>query len=183
VIIQTAALAFASGCHSIVFTPGYQSTVQSPEWVVGNKGITQIPRSKDNNWQVDPQKLREAIQDDTKFLILNEPYNPGGIVMSLKLLQEVIEICQQHDIVILGDEVYRLLEHDESDRIPPIATAYEKGISAVTMSKPLGGYGITIGWLACSDKDMVQRLVDVQVCIGRYNTIQWNRLHYLITNI
>jgi len=177
VALQTAALAFAKGCHSIVFTPGYQSTVESPEWAVGNKGITKISRQPDNQWQVDAQTLREAIREDTKFLILNEPFNPGGIIMSADLQQEIIDICRQHDIVILCDEVYRLLEHDPANtRIPAIANAYEKGISAVTMSKPWGGCGITIGWLACSDLGMVQRLVDVQYfgtsCVSRASEIQ-----------
>lgn len=76
IALQTAALAFASNdVHSIVFTPGYQSTVESPLWAMHNKGITQIPRTPENNWQVDPQKLRDAIREDTKFLILNEPHN------------------------------------------------------------------------------------------------------------
>ncbi|KAL9184788.1 hypothetical protein ACHAXT_012758 [Thalassiosira profunda] len=57
-----------------------------------------------------------------------------------------------------------------------MANAYEKGISAVTMSKPWGGCGITIGWLACPDKEMVQRLVDVQyfgtACPSRASEVQ-----------
>jgi hypothetical protein len=42
--------------------------------------------------------------------------------------------------------VYRLLEHDSQDRLPAMADAYHKGISLVTLSKPWGGCGITIGW-------------------------------------
>ena len=178
IAIQTAALAFATnGCHSIVFTPGYQSTVESPEWAVGNGGITKIARQPENQWQVDPRKLREAIRENTKFVILNEPYNPGGIVMNSELQHEVIEICRQHDITILCDEVYRLLEHNPAEtRIPAMANAYERGISAVAMSKPWGGCGITIGWLACSDLNMIQKLVDVQyfgtACVSRASEIQ-----------
>lgn len=177
VAIQTTSLLFAKGCHSIVFTPGYQSTVESPGWSLGNEGVTKIERRAENDWQIDPQKVREAIRENTKYLILNEPYNPGGIVMSLEQQSEIIEICRQHDIVILCDEVYRLLEHDPSQtRIPPMANAYERGVSCVTMSKPWGGCGITIGWLACSDASMIQRLVDVQyfgtACVSRASEIQ-----------
>jgi len=177
VAIQTAALAFASnGVHSIVFTPGYQSTVESPEWAIGNAGVTQIPRHPDNNWQVDISKFKEAIRPNTKFVILNEPWNPGGIVMRHHLQQEIIDICRAHSIVILCDEVYRLLEHNECDRLPAMANAYEKGISAVTMSKPWGACGVTIGWLACQDLSMVQRLVDAQyfgtACVSRASEIQ-----------
>lgn len=187
VALQTAALTFARDCHSIVFTPGYQSTVESPEWAKSSQGVTQIPRSPDNNWQVDPDKLNSAIQPNTRFLILNEPHNPSGVIMSRELQEQVIEICRENDIVILCDEVYRLLEHDHDpeeidattssfSRIPSMANAYEKGISAVTMSKPWGGCGISIGWLVCRDPSMVQRLVDVQyfaaACVSRASEIQ-----------
>ena len=177
VAIQTAALAFATNGHSIVFTPGYQSTVESPLWAVNNEGITKIQRLPSNNWQVDVQKLREAIiPNKTKFLILNEPNNPSGLVMSVELQQQVIDVCREHDIIILCDEVYRLLEHDDDARLPPIANVYEKGISCVTMSKPWGGCGITIGWLACQDMSMIQQLIDVQyfgcACVSRASEIQ-----------
>jgi len=76
----------------------------------------------------------------------------------------------------LCDEVYRLLEHSDEFRLPAMANAYEKGISVVAMSKPWGGCGITIGWLACEDKEMVQRMVDVQyfgtACVSRASEIQ-----------
>lgn len=181
VAIQTAALVFAKNCHSIVFTPGYQSTVESPEWAMrgdDHHSVTQIPRSPENNWQVDLQLVKAAIQENTRFLILNEPYNPGGILMTSRLQHEVIDLCRQHGIVVLCDEVYRLLEHDpiQTTRISTMANAYALGISAVTMSKPWGGCGITIGWLACSNLEMIQQLVDVQyfgtACVSRASEIQ-----------
>lgn len=135
--VQTAAQAFASGgCHSIVFSPGYQSTIDSPNWVAGNGGVTTLSRRAEDGWQVRPDDIRKAIRPNTGYLILNEPYNPGGVVMDAELQREVIEICREHGIVVLCDEVYRLLEHRDADRLPSMAEAYEKGVSAVTMSKP-----------------------------------------------
>jgi aspartate/methionine/tyrosine aminotransferase len=76
----------------------------------------------------------------------------------------------------LCDEAYRLLEHDEKDRLPAMADIYENGISACTMSKPWGGCGITIGWLALQDLELKQKLVDVQyfgtACASRASEIQ-----------
>lgn len=78
VAIQNASLAFAAGCHSIVFTPGYQSTVESPGWASNSEGISIIERSPDNDWQIDPSELRAAIKANTKYMIINEPHNPGN---------------------------------------------------------------------------------------------------------
>lgn len=142
--------------------------------------MTVLRRRPENDWAVDLGELRDAIRPETTLLILNEPHNPSGIVMSSTLQREVVELCRENDIAVLCDEVYRLLEHADGEgggtRIPAMASAYERGISAVAMSKPWGGCGITVGWLACRDPDIVQRLIDVQyfncACVGRASEIQ-----------
>jgi len=87
-----------------------------------------------------------------------------------------VEVCQQHGIIILSDEVYRLLEHDDKDRIPAMADAYNRGISCVTLSKPWGACGVTIGWLACQDLQMIEKLWDCQyfgtACMSRASEVQ-----------
>ena len=58
------------------------------------------------------------------------------------------DIAEKNGMYLLSDEAYRLLEHDVNDRLPPMADLYARGLSACTLSKPWGGCGITIGWLA-----------------------------------
>ena len=92
--------------------------------------------------------------------------------MSLERQEKLKEIAEKHNIYILCDEVYRLLEHDPKDRLPAMADFYRKGISAVTLSKPWGACGVTIGWLAFQDISVKQKLVDVQyfgTACPRYN--------------
>ena len=43
-----------------------------------------------------------------------------------------------------------------------MADLYERGLSVGALSKPWGGCGITIGWIAFQDLGLRQRLVDVQ---------------------
>ena len=71
-------------------------------------------------------------------------------------------MAKRNGIYILSDEVYRLLEHDPKNRLPAMADAYELGLSAVTLSKPWGACGVSIGWLAFRDLNIKQKLVDVQ---------------------
>ena len=176
VAIQVAAQAFARHCHSIVFVPGYQSTIESPEWAMGSKGVTQLQRRVNNRWQIDMDEIKTAIRDDTKYMVINEPYNPGGIVMSHDAQTKLVKLCRKHGITILSDEVYRLLEHDAKDQIPAMADAYERGLSCVSMSKPWGACGLTVGWLACPDAEMIAKLWDCQyfgtACTGRACEIQ-----------
>jgi hypothetical protein len=57
-----------------------------------------------------------------------------------------------------------------------MADAYSRGLSCVTLSKPWGACGVTIGWLAFQDLSIRQRLVDVQyfgsACPSRASELQ-----------
>ena len=174
VALQTAAMALASDCHAIVFAPGYQSTVESPRHAGGT--VTRVRRTAANGWQIDPREVEAAVRDDTRFMVVNEPFNPGGTVMTRAAQRELCAIAGRHGIHVLSDEVYRLLEHDPRDRIPAMCDAYAKGISCVTLSKPWGGCGISIGWLAFQDLSIKQKLVDVQyfgtACPSRASELQ-----------
>lgn len=104
-----------------------------------NNNVTQIKLSASNNWQIQISKVKEAIiPGKTKYMVINEPYNPAGTLMSLTTQTQLIQLCQTYNIKIMSDEVYRLLEHDVKDRLPAMADVYDSGISCVTLSKPWG---------------------------------------------
>lgn len=175
VAIQTAAYAVVgSDSHTIVFTPGYQSVQQAPDHALSR--ITKIKLYAQNKWQIDPNDVIAAIEPDTKYIVINEPFNPAGTLMKPDVQQKLVEIARDNQITILSDEAYRLLEHNEDDRLPAMADLYSGGISACTMSKPWGACGITIGWLALQDLDLKQKLVDIQyfgtACPSRASEIQ-----------
>ena len=175
VALQTAAYAVLDkDSHSIAFTPGYQSVQQAPEHV--SSETTKIKLHAENQWQIDSLDVEKAIRRNTRYIVLNEPYNPTGMIMKPNVQQSLIAIARKHNITILCDEAYRLLEHDINDRLPAMADAYENGISACAMSKPWGGCGITIGWLALQDLNLKQKLVDIQyfgtACPSRASEIQ-----------
>ena len=90
--------------------------------------------------------------------------------------RQLADVADRHGIYLLSDEVYRLLEHDPADRLPAMADLYSRGLSAVTMSKPWGAGGVSIGWLAFQDLSIRQKLVDVQyfgcACPSRASEIQ-----------
>jgi aspartate/methionine/tyrosine aminotransferase len=173
--LQTAAIALLdTDSHSIVFTPGYQSVLQAP--LHAGSQVTQVPLHPDRHWQIDPAAVEAAIQSNTRYMVINEPYNPAGTLMSRQLQQQLKDIAEKNAMYLLSDEAYRLLEHDVNDRLPPMADLYSKGLSACTLSKPWGGCGVTIGWLALQDLELKQKIIDVQyfgtACPSRASEIQ-----------
>lgn len=175
VALATVALALTNGhTHAIVVDPAYQSVQEAP--LHAGSQVTRIELKAANGWQIDPTEMRAAIRENTILMVINEPFNPAGTLMSPRLQMELKSLAEEHGIYLLCDEVYRLLEHDEKDRLPAMADLYAKGISAVTLSKPWGACGVTIGWLAFQDQSIRQKLLDVQyfgtACPSRASEIQ-----------
>jgi len=175
VALPTAAFALTNGhTHAIVFDPAYQSTQDAP--VHAGSQVTKLTLKASNGWQIDLQQVRAAIRENTRYIVINEPYNPAGTLMSRELQASLAALADAHGIYILSDEVYRLLEHDPADRLPAMADLYRRGLSCVTMSKPWGACGVTIGWLAFQDLSIKQALVDVQyfgtACPARASELQ-----------
>lgn len=175
VALQTTAFALLDeDSHVIVFSPGYQSVLKAP--VHAGSQVTEIPLYPEENWQVDVKAVEAAIKENTKYIVINEPYNPAGTLMSHETQAALKSLAEKHGIYIMSDEAYRLLEHDAKDRLPAMADFYSKGLSACTVSKPWGGCGITIGWLALKDMELKQKIIDVQyfgtACPSRASEIQ-----------
>lgn len=144
--------------HVIVPTPNYQSAESVPLSVCEVTGVPLLRCEAKGGWRLDLEALQDAIRPNTKLLSLNFPHNPTGILPSMADLEAVIALCRARGIWILNDEVYRGVELDPADRLPQMADLYEKGISLNVMSKAYGLPGLRIGWMACKNRDLLERI-------------------------
>ncbi len=145
--------------HAVVVTPCYQS-LESISSILCS--TTQVPLRHENGWELDVEKIADAMQPNTKALVVNFPHNPTGALITKNTQLALIELARRHDLWIFSDEVYRLLEVNPSDRLPPFASIYEKGISLSVMSKAYGLAGLRIGWIACQDTDLLGKMNEVK---------------------
>jgi len=141
--------------HAIVTVPNYQAAETVPLDICAVSGI---PHDPDNGWRLDLTQLRAAIRPNTKLISVCFPNNPTGAIIPHSDYTELIEICREHDLYLFSDEVYRLLELDETKRIRQAADVYEKGISLNVMSKAYGLPGLRVGWIASQDKALLLKL-------------------------
>jgi len=145
--------------HAIIITPCYQSLESLPASICST---TSIPLQYHDQWQIDLDKIKDAIRPNTKLLVINFPHNPTGALLTSEQQQELIDLARIHDIWIFSDEVYRLLEIDPADRIPAFASVYEKGLSLSVMSKAYGLAGLRIGWIACQNIEALEKIGGVK---------------------
>ncbi len=141
--------------HAIVVVPNYQAAETIPLDICQVSGI---PLIENEQWRLDINQLKSAIQPNTKLVSVCFPNNPTGSIVTQNEFEELIAVCREHGLYLFCDEVYRLLELDESKRIPQAADVYEKALSLNVMSKAYGLPGLRIGWIASQDLELLQRL-------------------------
>jgi aspartate/methionine/tyrosine aminotransferase len=142
--------------HAIVVTPNYQSAETVPLSLCAVTGVALDP---ERNWALDIDEIAAAIRPNTKVLYINFPHNPTGKILERDRFDALVELCRKHGIWLFSDEVYRLIERDPALRLPQAVDAYERGVSLNVMSKAYGLPGLRIGWIACRDRELLERLV------------------------
>jgi aspartate/methionine/tyrosine aminotransferase len=151
-------IALQPGDHIIVHFPCSQSHLSIAQ-SIGCEVSEWVSRETDN-WELDLDWLRGAIQPNTRAIVINCPHNPTGYVMSQAKLEELIAICRQHNILLFSDEVYRCLEYRDEDTLPAACDLYENAISLGVMSKTYGLAGLRIGWIATHNPEIYQAMAE-----------------------
>lgn len=144
------------GDHVIVMSPAYQSLSEVPK-ALGCEVSEFKLEIHNGKWSLDLELLKSMIKKETRLIVVNFPHNPTGYLPTLMEFTEIISIARENGIFVFSDEMYRLLEYDESDRLPPMACAYEKGVSLSGLSKAFGLPGLRTGWLVTQDMELFRQ--------------------------
>jgi aspartate/methionine/tyrosine aminotransferase len=143
------------GDHAVVVWPGYQSL-----WEVGRAAgaeVTLHDLHEEDGWSLDVDRLLASLQPTTGLVVVNAPHNPTGMLPSQTEWSRLTGELADRGIHLFADEVYRLLEVEEADRLQTGADAFERGISLGVMSKSFALAGLRIGWLATRDRELLAR--------------------------
>lgn len=101
-----------------------------------------LPTAKENNWRIDPVKLREILANDPSIevLLLNNPHNPTGKVMSREEMEDICEVLSDFEhVALICDEIF--IDLSLKDEVKPISFA--------SMDLPnlvIGLYGVSKTW-------------------------------------
>ncbi len=149
-----------NGDHVVCTFPGYQSLYSVAESL--HAEVSRWEPDEADGWRFDPDRLAELIRPSTRLIIVNFPHNPTGHLPAFDDYERILEIAASHGIPVFSDEMYRLLERTESDRLPAAVEVYDKAVSLSGVSKTLGLAGLRIGWLVVRDERLMRQLVQVK---------------------
>jgi len=99
-------------------------------------------------WTLDFDELAAAFSDKTRLLILNTPMNPVGKVFSREELTRIATLVQEHDVLLLSDEVYEWMVYPGAEhvRIATLPGMWERTITLGSAGKTCSVTGWKIGW-------------------------------------
>jgi aspartate/methionine/tyrosine aminotransferase len=141
--------------HAVVVTPNYQAAETIPLSICD---VTGVALQAEHNWALDIEAITTALRPNTKVISVNFPNNPTGAVPGRKTWRALAELCDERGIYLFSDEVYRGLELDPQLTLPHAADLSPKALSLNVLSKSYGLPGLRIGWIACRDKSVLERL-------------------------
>lgn len=99
-----------TGDEVIMFDPSYDSYDPS----VRLNGGVPVHINMTASFGIDWNEVRSRISRATRMIIINTPHNPSGAILSEADLRELEQIAEEHDLLVLSDEVYERLIFDDA---------------------------------------------------------------------
>ena len=159
------------GDNFLMPTPGYPlyTAVQSKLELEPNPYYL----DEENGWQPDIDDIRRKVNDRTRAIVLINPNNPTGSILSRDSLLAIIDIAIEHNLLIIADEIYDKLLFDGKEHIS--IASLNNDVSCVTFSGLSKNYvmpGFRIGWGVASGNrkhmanflDAVNKILRARIC-------------------
>ena len=119
IIVTVGAMGALSTLFHVLISPGDEVIVPEPTWVnyytlISFPGGVPVPvrSSIDQGFKVTAQDIEAKITAKTKAILINNPSNPTGAVMTDEDLKEIAQLAVDKDLLVISDEIYGMLLFD-----------------------------------------------------------------------
>jgi aspartate aminotransferase len=149
-----------------LLNPGDEIIVIEPAWPAYkdcalNSGIKvrTIKTTLETKWEPSVEQINNAINENTKMVILNYPNNPTGKELPENIQDGIIEIAKKHDLYVLSDEIYS--EYSPTNFKSVLEYDYKKSIVTKSFSKSHAMTGYRIGYVV-AESDIIEKMSKLQ---------------------
>lgn len=150
------------GDEVIAFEPYYDSYAASIALAQARLAAVTL-RPVEGRFTFDPDELRAAVTPRTRAILVNSPHNPTGTVFARDELTVIAELCQEHGLIAITDEVYEHLTFDGVEHVP-LATLpgmRERTVMISSAGKTFSVTGWKTGWV-CAPPELVRAVSTVK---------------------
>jgi arginine:pyruvate transaminase len=167
VMITPGGQAALFAAHTAVIDPGDTALYLDPYYATypGTlRGASATPLAiqahASNAFQPRPADIA-AVAKGAKSLLVNSPNNPTGVVYSRETLESIADVCKEHDLWLISDEVYDT-QIWEGEHISPrsLDGMAERTLVIGSMSKSHAMTGSRIGWVI-GPEAMIEHLINL----------------------
>ena len=150
--------AFCPDGHQIVVNPPiYHHFFDSHE--VARQEVVRVPLTRQNNrWTYDMNAMRAAFNDKTSLMMMCSPHNPTGTVFQPDELKALAQLCKEHNVVMVSDEIHCDLVIDEKAKHYPTASVCtdmaERMITLMSGSKTWNIAGLNCSFAIIPNKTL-----------------------------
>ncbi len=126
----------------MLFTPAYYPLLQIPDKY--SRQRVDVPLVyEENRWVIDFDLFEKSINPNCRMLFLCSPHNPVGTIFSADELTRIVEICTEHNILVISDEIHcDLVLHDSKTHTATGRVAGDMQSNVVTLMSPSKTYNL-----------------------------------------
>lgn len=152
-----------------VLNPGDEVLFHEPSYVSYNPSVAlafgkpiAIRTRAEADFRLFAEDIEAKISARTKGLLLSFPTNPTGGVLSLEELQPIAEVCVEHDLLVLSDEIYSELLYDGAKHVSIAALRgmRERTVLLNGCSKAFAMTGFRVGY-ACAPAPIIEAMMKI----------------------
>ena len=145
------------------FYPNYSTMA----WTCG-AAIRPIPTTPEEGYHfADRRKIEAAITDRTRAILVTNPGNPTGTVLTAEEMAMLVDVAVEHDLFLIGDEAYREFVYEAGAPLQSFGS-YEKGREHIividTVSKRFSACGARVGCLLSHNADFLAHAMKYCQC-------------------
>ncbi len=98
-------------------------------------------------FELDLDRLRSLFSSRTRAIVVNNPNNPTGRVFSDQELSAIADLCREHDVIAITDEVYEEMVYDgEHRRLAAYEGMWDRTMTLSSLGKTFSLTGWKLGW-------------------------------------
>jgi len=112
-----------------------------------------------DDFSIDEEVWKSAFSKKTRAIILNTPNNPTGKVFSKKELAFIADLCIDHNVITITDEIYEHILYDSRKHVSigSLDGMQDRTITIGSFSKTYSVTGWRVGY-ALADREIAARI-------------------------